>query len=396
MSSFTLTNDQYCGLAKLEKWYKKASHQTIEISGVVGTGVWQLLQKFLDYTDLNMKEVMYLSYDQKQVLELASRRYHAYYINGVIYNYTRNVNFDSLSVINPHSNELEYVWKKDVKKKIDVRYKLIVVFDSILLDEKTLRDLSSFGLPIILLRDPMLIPSATGYTFFRDANINLNELHSELIRNPIVYFANKVLYNEKFKYGNYDSVNVIPRKQMNLYNLKSSDMVLTITSDTSKQINDIYREKIMKFRSIINWPNERMICMSDMYAHRLVNKDEKKIKIYLTKGLVGYLGRCNRHAITTKYVPVDFRPEFYYDTFTDLVMDRHYLNKINPPCRQIIPDEITYFDYAYALSVPMARISHWDKVTMILDPNEEYDPELQKRLIYTGITRAHKSLNIIF
>lgn len=391
-----LTNDQYCGLNKLEKWYHKASHQIIEISGVLGTGIWQLIQKFLEYTDLDMREVMYLSYDQKQVLELASKRYHAYYINRIIYNYNRVVDFNSLPVINSNSEELRYTWKKDIRKKIDPRYKLMIVFDSILLNQKTLRDLCTFGLPIILIRDPMQIPALDSYTFFRDPNIILNELHPDLIRNPIVYFANKVLHEEKLKYGNYDIVSIIPRKQMNLYNLKSADMVLTITDEMSRKINDIYREKIMKFRSIINWPNERVICMSDMYNHKLVNKDEKNIKIYLTKGMIGYINRCNRHAITTKYVPIEFRPEFYFESFDDLIMDRHYLNKINPPCRQIIPDEVIKLDYAYALSVSMARLSHWDKLTMILDPNEEYDEEMQKRMIYTGISKARKSMTIIF
>ena len=34
-----LTNDQYEGLSKLEKWYHKYSHQFIEISGVIGTAI---------------------------------------------------------------------------------------------------------------------------------------------------------------------------------------------------------------------------------------------------------------------------------------------------------------------------------------------------------------------
>ena len=115
-----LTNDQYVALSKLQKWYRKYNHQIIEISAVVGTGAWDIIQRFLDEEDFDPREIMYLSYNQKQVLELAAKRYHAYYINGIIYNYTRIVNFDSIPVINPSSNILEYKWTKDVKKKIDI------------------------------------------------------------------------------------------------------------------------------------------------------------------------------------------------------------------------------------------------------------------------------------
>ena len=85
-----LTNDMYEGLSKLEKWYRKRNHQFIDISGVIGTGSWQMVQDMIDRSDLDPREVMYLSYNQKQVIELASKRYHAYYINGIIYKYIRD------------------------------------------------------------------------------------------------------------------------------------------------------------------------------------------------------------------------------------------------------------------------------------------------------------------
>lgn len=390
-----LTNDQYEGLAKLEKWYQKYQHQFIDVSGVIGTGTWQLVQKFIDNINLDMKEVMYLSYDQKQVLELAAKRYHAYYINGIIYKYNRIVNFDTLPVINPHSSGLEYKWEKEVRKKIDPKYKLIVVFDSILLNEQTIKDLSSFGLPVILLRDPMLLPSPDTYTFLRDPNISLREVHPDLYRNPIVYFAHKILNKEKLQFGNYDNVSIISRKQMNLYNLRSSDMNITISEELRNQVNMIYREKILKQKTIVNVPKERVIVMNNMYGHKIVNNDEKRIKIYLTRGTVGTLTKCNKHAVNTKYVPIEFQPEFYFDSFEDLVMDRHYLNKISFNSRQIIPDEIIYLEYAYALTPSLARLSHWDKVTLIVDSNEEADTELQIRLLYSSITRARRSLTIL-
>lgn len=391
-----MTDDQYEGLYKLDRWYWKFKHQIIEIEGTLGTGTIELVNHFIERSEIDFKEVMFLSYDQKQVLELASKRYHAYYINSIIYKYFREVNFDTIPVINPHSNFIESKWKKEVRKKIDPRYKLIVVFDSTLLDEKTLIDLSSFGLPIILIKDPMLIPSPSSVTYVRDANIILKEINPELYRNPIIYFANKILLNERLNYGNYDSVSVIPRKEMNLYNLRSPNMVITLTDNMRDRINQTYRSKILKQKTSVNIVGERIIIMSDMYAHKLVNSNEKNVKVFLRRGLVGKIMKCNRHIPTTKYLPFTFQTDFYYDVFEDLVMDRHYLNKISLPSRQLIPDEITYADYAYALTPSLARVNHWDKITLVADITEENDePDYLKRLLYTAITRARRQMTII-
>ena len=391
----TLTDDQYIGLTKLHKWYSRYNHQVIDISGVIGTGALQLVQAFISHEQLDLKEIMWLSYDQKQVLELAYKKYHAYYINRIIYNYTRYIDFDSLPVINNKSNQIDYQWKKNVRNKIDPKYKLMIVFDSELLSERTMKDLMTFGLPIILIRDPMLLPAPDSYVFLRDPNILLKDLHSDLVRNPIVYFANKVIHNEKLNYGTYDSVSIISKRQLNLYNLKSSNMIITMSSNLRESVNHIYREKVLKLKSSINVAGEKIIIMEDMYGHKLVNPDEKKIKIYLIKGTVGNIVRCNKHVASTKYVPFEFRPDFYYDIFEDLVMDRHHLNHIEMESKQLIPDESVKVEYAYALTPDLARLSHWDKVTIIVDNNDYEDPILQQKLLYTALTRARQSLNII-
>ncbi len=391
-----LTSDQYVGLSKLEKWYRKYTHQFIEISGAIGTGAWEIVQDFIELHGFEPREVMYLSYDQRQVIEMAAKRYHAYYINGIIYNYTRIVDFDTLVAVNPHSTELKYEWKKKVRKKIDPRYKLIVIFDSVLLNEDTIRDIGSFGVPVILLKDPMLLPAPDTYTFLRDANIKLREPHPEYMKNPIVYFAHKIISGETIKVGNYDNVSVVSRKQMNLYNLKSSDMVITLSDSLRSEVNKKYRHKILKQENNINTVGERMIVMDNMYAHRIVNKDESNIKIYLMKGMVGHITKINSHTINTKYVPIEFTPDFYFEQFDDLILDRHYLNNIDVPSRQLIPDETVRMEYAYALTPHLARLNHWEKVTMILDrESNDYDEDFLTRLIYTGITRATDLLTLV-
>ena len=271
----------------------------------------------------------------------------------------------------------------------------MIVLDSVLLNERTLRDIGSFGLPVILIRDPALTPVPDSYTFLRDPNIHLREVHPLYAHSPINHFAHKILSGDVIKPGNYDIVSVIPKRQMNLYNLKSPDMTITMSESVRDKINTIYREKIIKQKTSVNVLNERVIVTENMYNHKLVNQDEKKIKIYLMKGMVGYISKINKHVPSTKYVPVEFRPEFYHEVFDELVMDRHALNKMTAKSRQIIPDEIFRVEYAYALTASLARLSHWDKVTLICDEVENSDSELQRRMLYTGITRAKRSITIL-
>jgi hypothetical protein len=391
----TLTNDQYFALDRLGKWYRKYQHQFIELSGVIGTGAWDVIQEFIEASPLDQREIIYLSYDQKQVLELAYRGYHTYYLNSIIYNYRRITDLNSLSVVNPLTTGLSAVWKKELRGQLDDRYKLMVVFDSTLLSLQTLKDLAGLELPIILIRDPMLVPATNSHTFLREPNLILRELNEEYINDPIVYFAQKILRGDRLAYGNYDTVSIVPKKQMNLYNLRSSEMNITLSEQLRHEINSIYRERIMNRKDTINVVGERVIVTDPLYRERLKNLDNKKVRLYLTKGLVGYLTKVNKHQPGTRFTMVDLRPDGYHDSFVSLALDRYYLNSISGNSRAEMPDEILRVEYAYALAAGTARTSHWDKTTVILDANHDYDDELRTRLAYTAVTRARKSMTII-
>ena len=389
-----ITTDQYIALSKLVRWYNNFSHQVIEISGVIGTGVMEVIKSFISTIGFDPREIMYLSFDQKQVLEMAYKRYHAYYLKGIIYNYTRIVDFDSLPVVNYRSTEIDYKWTKKVRKKIDPKYKLIIVFDSTLLNRQTLEDICSFGLPIVLIQDPMLMPAPDTYTFLRTPNIELHELNPDILKSPIVYFANKVLRGEPIPLGNFNNVSIISKKELNAYTLKSTEMILALTDDVMDYFNKYYREKILKQQTDLTMLNEKVIIMSDLYGRKIVNSDEEKIKVYLMKGMIGNISKCNKHALSTRYIPVSFKPDCYHESFEDLYMDRFYLNGVDAPSRQLKPDEIMLCKYAYALSPQLARLSHWDKAVIIGDC-DEYDNETRNQLLYNAITRAQESFTLV-
>ena len=172
-------------------------------------------------------------------------------------------------------------------------------------------------------------------------------------------------------------------------------MNLTISNELMNDTNILYRTQIQKNKTGTNRLGDRLILTKDLYDKVLINDKEKKLKIYMTKGVVGKITKLNRHVYRTKYLPIEFTTDFYKVPFTGIALDRHYLNKIEFSNRQLIPEDIAYFDYAFALSVNKARIGYWDKVTLLADENEYGNDELQKRLMYTAISKAKKSLTIV-
>ena len=123
-------------------------------------------------------------------------------------------------------------------------------------------------------------------------------------------------------------------------------MILTMNSTMSNYFNKMFREKVLRAPAGVTLLNERLIVTENLYDHKLVNPDEKNIKIYLSQGVVGFVSKINRHAPGTRYVPITFRPDFYHESFEDLYLDRHYLNGVNTPSRQQLPEDILKTQYA--------------------------------------------------
>lgn len=393
----TPTNDQYLAIAELVTWYRKAKHQFIELSGIIGTGRWETISTATELLGIDQREIIYLGHDQKWVTELAYLGYHTYYFNTFVYKYQRSIELHSLPVINPASTGPVINWRKKVRSKVDPRYHLIVVLDAGLLTSQAVRDLGGFGLPVILVRDPMLPPVAGSYALDSEPGIQLRELKPERAKEPLVHFSLKALRGEKLPIGNYDNVTILPRKAMNIFNLKSSEMNLTLSEDMRETINDLYRERVLKQRSTGNLVGERLIVTRSLWGERLVNPDNEKLRLTLAAGMVGHLTKLNRHALGTRYVPCEFQPDGYHASFPELYLDRYALNRLDPArSSQERPDSgVLETQYAYALSATMARLCHWDKVTLVVDDAEPLSPEIRARLMYLAMTRARKYLTVI-
>jgi DNA helicase IV len=54
-----------------------------------------------------------------------------------------------------------------------------------------------------------------------------------------------------------------------------------------------------------------------------------------------------------------------------------------------------HFNYGYAITVWKAQGSEWDKVLLLSEPSWPRDPDLCRKYLYTGVTRASKKLVLV-
>ena len=76
-------------------------------------------------------------------------------------------------------------------------------------------------------------------------------------------------------------------------------------------------------------------------------------------------------------------------------MDRNSLNRPPVPSRQMIPEEVVSFEFAYALTPQKARVNHWEHVLVFLEEDENWSPTLKRMMWYTAATRATRSLTLV-
>ena len=392
--TYEITTDQYNALQKLCNWYESRRRQMISISSPIGTMGWDFLQYFLDYEQIQPNEVMYLSMDQKMVMELACDQLHAYYLNRVLYSYDQMVNLDSVPFMGKnYDGHIRTTWKRIRNKHIPEEYKLLVVLDASLLSYEMLRDLCKFDRKVLLLYDPFMISPANSYCEKSKPDISLEMVHPSMERNPFVVMAYRVLGGNPLRPGEYGGIHVIPNKSMNLSNLKSNEMNLTISKEMADRVNTLYRDKIMKGNPDVNHVGERLVVAQTLYDHAISSRIEPRLRFYFVSGMIGEISKINRHVAKTKYVPFEFTPEWSDQPFTGMSLNRNFLNHVDYPSRQIIPKSIALMDYAYALTILQARVTHWDTTTLICEGYNE--STLHNRMMYTAIVNTDKRMTIV-
>lgn len=403
MSSFELNTDQLECCFMLENWYTKQDKQVFSISGAGGTGKTTVIKFFIDQLGLDYDEVLFMTYMGKAANRLNQEGVPAKTIHSQIYDFERSYVRDEEGrlVFDEDGKPIKkfgFIKKEFIGHKI----KLIVLDEASMIGEDIALDILSYGLPVVALGDLNQLPPVRDRVYFlSEPDYVLRQIMRQEEGNPVITLSQMVLNGQELKPstlvspdGKYVS-HVIPKNQLNNAIIESADIVLTSTQADRYAFNNFIRRNIIQCPDVTQlYKGETIICRKNNWQIAPVND------CYLTNGMSGYvdvLRAQNRRKTGT--IRLNFRPDFLRKCFKDILIDRERLFA-NPA--ELERDKLDYnlrkqgnqFEFGYAITVHLSQGSQWDNVLLILDDWAKFS-HISTQLIYTGITRASKSVTIV-
>ena len=389
-----LNNGQIDCIYKLEHWWKSSTAQLFQITGAGGTGKTTVVRYLIDRLGLDYDEVLFVTFMGKAATRLARTGLPARTIHSTIYTYEKVIARDENNkIIFKDNGKPKLVSKFILKDHLNKKIKLIVVDEGSMIDEKIGKDLESFGIPIIVLGDLNQLPPVYGNSYFLDnPDYTLTEIMRQAENSPIIRLEQMVLNDEPLKHGIYgNSCAVIPKKDINEFYFKDSDIILTCTNRLRYNINNFCREEIKKIVRL-EYPHigEKVICRKNNWDKCIDGN------IYMTNGMTGYVDYIYRDSFNGKTMTMDFRPDFIKKTFKNVTFSYKHMYEIpgnneEETFTDIYNDKM---EYAYAITVHSSQGSEWDKV-LYLHEDMMRNNDDRKKLLYTAISRAVKSIIIV-
>jgi exodeoxyribonuclease V len=260
--------------------------------------------------------------------------------------------------------------------------KLIVVDECSMVDAELGRDLTSFGVPLLVLGDPAQLPPIQGGGFFTDAEPDamLTEVHRQAQDDPIVRLSMDIRAGRQLSTGEYGETAVVKRAALDPQRVLTADQVLVGRNATRRAYNARMRER-RGFTDPLPMAEDKLVCLRNNKRKGLFNGSLWTVKQAPSarRGIMKLFLARDEDSGAGKSVKVSVRPECFSGELEQLDWS------LRKPY-----DE---FDYGYVLTVHKAQGSQWDDV-VLFDESFAF-PDSRERWLYTGVTRAAKRLTVV-
>lgn len=392
-----LNNDQIYATYDLEHWWHHSTKQLFQISGAAGTGKTTLIRYFIDRIGLELDQVLFVAYMGKAVNQMVRNGIPARTIHSSIYDY--------VEVFERDEKTHKIIFKKNgkpkkkpdfiLKDRLPKKIKLIVVDEASMVNQKIGEDLLSFGVPVITLGDLNQLPPVFGKPYFlENPDVILRQIMRQEEGNPIIWLSQQVLAGNRLKHGVYGSCAVMDKSDMSDYHFRKADIILTSTNRLRYNVNNYCRENLKKIK-ILEYPHigEKVICRKNNWGKSVT---ENGSTFYLTNGTAGFVESIDRGSFNKKTMTMDFRPDFAMKSFHNVTFD--YQHMYAEPNNEEDENPFGFFydkmEYAYAITVHCSQGSQYPEVLFLAEDVSANKEDL-KKIYYTAITRASKSVKIV-
>lgn len=387
MSLLTLSREQQTAVVKIVNWYTNdRSKQIFSVAGFAGVGKSTIVSYAIKALGLHEDNVRYLTYTGKASLVLTRKGNTAQTIHSFCYDPKISSYRDVFGM------EKSKITGFDLKHSINDEVKLIVLDEASMISEHLLRDIFSFKTKILALGDPAQLPpvKGKGNDVLVRADVFLDKIHRQAADSPIIWISTLAREGRPLPYGTHGGlVHVIPRHAVNTRMLLESDQVITCQHANRIRYNNQVRE-YLGFDGLMPQVGEKLICLKNNWK-TLSNKSLTPLINGLTCRVdepIKNIRKGMREFDVT--VEIEGSPnDYFYEVPANL--------DFFEPLPKIKPDtegRMDHFDFGYAVTCHRAQGSEYDRVLYVHDAFAGFGTPLYRQLLYTGMTRAVKSLTI--
>lgn len=396
----TLNDQQLDAVKKCVQWYFTDSvyKPYFTIFGLAGTGKSTVLSIIIKMLGLNNQDVIFCTLTGKAALVLRMKGNPANTVHKTFY-----------SVFKTRTS-----FGFNLKKHIQPNIKLIVIDEVSMITEKMLQDILSFGIPTICLGDWFQLPCLGKLNFLiaepeKYSDVFLSKPMRQDDSSGILQLASIVRNSQQLEYGTYNASKVVHFEEIG-EKILDYDIVLCFSNAMRRKLN-LYIRQLKGYTSIYPVKGERIMCLMNNYNYMI---DYQDIPIYIINGMFGIVNEDSKiiEYNDLELIDLNFTPDFLTDKNSDnnLILNPKCFCQIfeqyqkNPNKEAFIEElynenidddtlgDICMIDYGYAASVHKYQGSEADNVLLVVE--DRIPSHIYFRWLYTGITRAKKSITV--
>jgi exodeoxyribonuclease-5 len=260
-----------------------------------------------------------------------------------------------------------------------------VVDECSMCDERIGKDLESFGVPLLVVGDPAQLPPVYGSGYFtnRDPDAYLDEIHRQALDSPILRLADLARRGERLPVGQIgEGVDVRRYGDPTLEGrATTAEMILVGRNKTRHASNAKIRRLLGRSGEPAPVAGDRVVGLRNDHELGLLN------------GSTWVVDRClpDLDQMTAKIEVTST------DNEKDTIETTTWLHPFMAREKELAgrPDrrQRSEFAYAYALTVHKSQGSQFDDV-LLFDESRQFGKDARRHL-YTGVTRAAKTLTVV-
>ena len=382
-----LTDEQKNAIVKACAWYYDTSYNKknyFVISGYAGTGKSTIVRTLIEVLGLANYNVLFAAFTGKASLILRIKGNMANTIHKSFYN------------IYYGDNGMYYF---SVKRSLPSTIKLIVIDECSMINDKMINDILSFNLPTIFLGDIGQLPPVIGQnSLLKDVN-NIDAQLTKVLRQDdtsgILGLATQSRNGEKLKEGIYKNCRVLHLKDID--DITKYDIILCWKNSTRKLFNQAVRKEL-GLKDIYPLKGEKVIGLKNNYFHQI---EYQGIPIFPVNGLPSTVINDYKLTKDKKNILLDYKPDFIQDPkgpYFRTICHSEYFNNYGyniekDPFIKDDEDDLVHLDFGYTLTTARSQGSEYKRVLLL---DEYRGPEdIHNKFLYTGITRAMQSVDVV-